>query len=184
MQVSSEALDDEVRLTVEAAIDITNAINDGADAARVREILIDHRFGGASTASPVEIEEAFRSLTWLAGLIDALPAADLTEAVASTNRALAGRAVSPSVTAHDGSVLHIHWTSPDVPLGGSVVVDILMAIAQTLCDNGVDRFGRCAADGCTDVFYDATKNNTRRFCADPRCASRTHTANHRARQRT
>ncbi|MEO6571207.1 MAG: CGNR zinc finger domain-containing protein [Ilumatobacteraceae bacterium] len=31
------------------------------------------------------------------------------------------------------------------------------------------------------MFYDATKNRSRRFCSDPRCASRTHTAAHRAR---
>ena len=36
---------------------------------------------------------------------------------------------------------------------------------------------------CDHLFYDATRNGSRRFCSDPRCASRTHTADHRARQR-
>ncbi|MGL4297698.1 MAG: CGNR zinc finger domain-containing protein, partial [Candidatus Neomicrothrix subdominans] len=48
---------------------------------------------------------------------------------------------------------------------------------------GTARFGQCDASGCDWLFYDATRNRSRRFCSDPRCASRTHTADHRARRR-
>lgn len=183
MQVSSDTLADEVRLTVEAGFDIANAIRGDADAHQIHRLLIDHGFQSAVGASDLEIEEAYRSLRWLAGVVDGLIGAPLEDAVAAVNRALAGRAVAPSISSHDQMPLHIHWTSVEVPLGGRVVVDVLMALAQTLCDEGTSRFGLCEADGCGDVFYDATKNRSRRFCNDPRCASRTHTANHRARSR-
>ena len=62
-------------------------------------------------------------------------------------------------------------------------VDFLMALAQELCEHGTSRFGTCAATDCSHLFYDVTRKGSRRFCADPRCASRTHTADHRARQR-
>ena len=63
-----------------------------------------------------------------------------------------------------------------------VMADFLMALANELCDNGTKRFGRCAADDCDRLFYDTSRNGSRRFCSDPRCASRTHTADHRKRK--
>jgi predicted RNA-binding Zn ribbon-like protein len=118
----------------------------------------------------------------LARLATSLPGADLTETVTSVNGSLESSAIAPSLSAHDGFALHIHWTSPTTPFAHQVAVDLLMALAQTLCDHGVERFGRCAAEACEHVFYDSTKNRSRRFCSDPKCASRTHTAAHRARQ--
>jgi len=64
-----------------------------------------------------------------------------------------------------------------------VIADMLMAICFDVCEHGTTRFGVCAAADCEHLFYDATRNGSRRFCSDPRCASRTHTAEHRARRR-
>jgi len=86
--------------------------------------------------------------------------------------------------AHDGAGPHLHWTPTTATFDQQVVADVLMALAHELCDNGTNRFGRCAASGCDDLFYDGTRNRSRRFCDDPKCASRTHTAQHRARRRT
>lgn len=182
MHVTGGARDDDIRLTVEAAFDLANAMLDGADPETVRRILVEHDFSGAEVADNVEVVETHRSLAWLAALLDDLPGADVRDAVAVVNRALAGRAVTPMLASHDHYPLHIHWTTDTVPLSGRVVVDILMALGEVLCDHGTERFGRCDAAGCDALFYDATKNRSRRFCNDPRCASRTHTANHRARK--
>ena len=84
---------------------------------------------------------------------------------------------------HDGAPLHIHWTPSTATFDDQVIADILMALAQEVCDHGTTRFGRCAATDCDHLYYDATRNGSRRFCSDPRCASRTHTADHRARRR-
>ena len=105
---------------------------------------------------------------------------DTVEWVNARTRPTADRAVRGD--AH-GAPLHIHWTPSTASFDDQVIADILMALAQEVCDHGTKRFGRCAATDCDHLYYDATRNGSRRFCADPRCASRTHTADHRARRR-
>ncbi len=184
MHVNAESLDEEVRTTVDALMELTNLVNDGgADLPeRLRRVLIDHDFVRAVTASDDEMQAFADRCLSLARLVTSLPEADLASTVAHVNGSLESSAIAPSLSAHDGFALHIHWTSASTPFAHQVAVDLLMALAQTLCDHGVDRFGRCAADHCQHVFYDATKNRSRRFCSDQRCASRTHTAAHRARR--
>jgi predicted RNA-binding Zn ribbon-like protein len=175
----------EIRLTLEAMVDLLNALDDAGDtgSADVRSILDRHAFTRAAAAPAAAILRVELRMRALADRLTDLPSADVTATVAWINRALVDLHVTPSLTAHDGAGLHIHWTPANAPFDDQVVTDILMALAQELCDHGTSRFGRCAASDCDHVFYDATRNGSRRFCADPRCASRTHTADHRARQR-
>ena len=189
MHVNAESLDEEIRITVDALMELTNVVNDHdivlperSRLERLRKVLVDHYFVRAVTASEVEMQEFADRCVSLARLVTPLPEADLASTVARVNASLGASAIAPSMSAHDGFALHIHWTSASTPFAHQVAVDLLMALARTLCDHGVDRFGRCAADHCEHVFYDATKNRSRRFCSDPRCASRTHTAAHRARR--
>ncbi len=179
--------DTEVRLTIEALVDLVNALSDAAgpdgEAVDVRMLLHEHRFSratGASAAAIARIEERVGAM--IATLL-ALPGADPEPTVAWINTQLAGIHITPSLTDHDGADLHIHWTPASATFDDQVVADFLMALAQELCDHGTSRFGTCAASDCEHLFYDVTRNGSRRFCADPRCASRTHTADHRARQR-
>ena len=111
----------------------------------------------------------------LTALPDSLP----EPTVAWINARLSDIHITPSLTDHDGADLHIHWTPASATFDDQVVADFLMAVAQEVCDHGTSRFGICAATDCEHLFYDATRNGSRRFCADPRCASRTHTADHR-----
>lgn len=199
MHVNADSLEAEVRLTVDAATELANVLageplpgaggDDGREAGaetdtlgRLRRVLADHDFLRARDASEAELSAFADRMRSVARLVRALPGAPLPNAVAAVNAELEAAAIAPSLSAHDGFPLHIHWTAPNTPFAHQVVVDLLMAIAQTLCDHGTERFGRCAAGDCDRVFYDSTKNRSRRFCADPRCASRTHTAAHRARQ--
>lgn len=189
MHVNAESLAAEVRLTVDAATEVANVIageplpdHEPLDRLeQLRAVLVDHDFRRASVASDAELAAFADRVLSTARLVRGLPGSDLADAVAALNAELDAAAIAPSLSAHDGFPLHIHWTAPSTPFAHQVVVDLLMALAHTLCDRGAERFGRCAADDCTRVFYDATKNRSRRFCADPRCASRTHTAAHRAR---
>jgi predicted RNA-binding Zn ribbon-like protein len=172
---------DEIRLTVDAAIELTNTLS--GDGTPIRSLLIEHGFSRAPTAGEAELAEVVRRFGPVAAIIATLPGAALADAVVAVNTELAACPLAPSVVAHDGAPLHIHWTHSTASFGVQVVADVLMALALTLCEHGTDRFGRCAAAGCSRLFYDATKNRSRRFCSDPRCASRTHTAQHRARLR-
>jgi hypothetical protein len=184
MFVRADSLDEELRVTIDAAMELANVIADAEPglAERLRNVLVVHDFVRAKTASPPELEAFVDRSVPLARLFTALPDLGLADAVARVNGALEASAIAPSLSSHDGFALHIHWTSATTPFAHQVAVDLLMGLAQTLCDHGVDRFGRCAAEGCEHVFYDSTKNRSRRFCSDTRCASRTHTAAHRARR--
>ncbi|HYN32206.1 MAG TPA: CGNR zinc finger domain-containing protein [Ilumatobacteraceae bacterium] len=178
--------DTEIRLTLEAMVDLVNALTDAqrGDTADVRDLLHAHGFTRARGASAASIRRVESQLTHMLGTLMALATADRAPTATWINGELAERHITPSLTAHDGAGLHIHWTPTSAAFDEQVVADILMALAQEICDHGTDRFGTCAAVDCDRLFYDATRNGSRRFCSNPRCASRTHTADHRARQRS
>lgn len=190
MYVRADSLDEEVRVTVDAAVELANLIagESHPDVAalerpeQIRAVLVAHDFQRGRGAGTVELAALADRLLPIARLVRSLPDIGLADAVGALNGQLEAAAIAPSLSAHDGFALHIHWTGPSTPFAHQVAVDVLMALAQTLCDHGVERFGRCAAGDCERVFYDTTKNRSRRFCTDPRCASRTHTAAHRARR--
>jgi len=190
MYVRAESVDDDIRVTVDAMVELANVVG-GAPRAeledldpleQVRAVLVDHGFIRARSASDAELAALVDRLVSVARLVDALPDRSLADSVAAVNAQLEASAISPSLSSHDDFPLHIHWTGPSTPFAHQVVVDLLMALAQLMIEHGVERFGRCAAGDCERVFHDTTKNGSRRFCADPRCASRTLTAAHRARR--
>lgn len=182
--VTSGHYDEEVRLTLEAATDIANALLESPDGdVGIRGALTAHGFSRAPDASAASVHRVEMRMRALLPKLRTLSGGDVDHAVRWVNDELASIRIEPSLTSHHGAPLHIHWTRAASTFDDQVVADILMAIAQELVDHGTDRFGVCGADDCEHLFYDATRNRSRRFCADPRCASRTHTADHRARRR-
>ncbi|MDY7099730.1 MAG: CGNR zinc finger domain-containing protein [Actinomycetota bacterium] len=171
----------EVRLTLETAVEAVNGLTDPAF--DLRATLGDAGFSGAEDADEAELDQLRSRVGDLAELIRSLPDREQDDAAAAVNAELAALELTPSIVDHDGVGPHLHWTPPTATFDVRVVTDIVMALARELCDNGTIRFGRCAAEGCDRLFYDGTRNRSRRFCSDPRCASRTHTADHRARRR-
>lgn len=193
MFVTAGHHDTEVRLTLEAMTDIANAqLDDEADGGTdsggdggvdIRHLLTDHGFTRAPEASAASIRRVDERMRALLPRLRSLPGGDVDAAVAWVNDELGSIQIAPWLISHHGAPLHIHWTRATSTFDDQVMADVLMAIAQELVDHGTDRFGECGADDCEHLFYDATRNGSRRFCADPRCASRTHTAQHRARRR-
>ena len=171
----------EIRLTLEVTFDLANSLADGTLDAR--RTLAEAGFSRSREASATSIKRLTTRLEELAPLMADLHRLDPTTAAARINEELTELPISPSVVEHDGVPAHIHWTPATARFDDQVMSDILMALAQEVCDHGTSRFGRCEASGCDDLFYDGTRNRSRRFCANPRCASRTHTADHRARHR-
>lgn len=171
----------EIRIILEVAFEMANDLNRGELDAR--RSLADAGFSRAEQASEASVQRVHHRIGELLGLIGDLSDLDVPEAVARVNEELTELPISPSVVDHGGVGPHIHWTPSTATFDDQVMADILMALAHELCDSGVIRFGRCAADGCDRLFFDGTRNRSRRFCSDARCASRTHTADHRARRR-
>lgn len=171
----------EIQLTIEVAFELANQLADGT--LETRRTLDDAGFSRAALASAASIDRVTHRLGDLAPLLSELHRLDTTAASKRINEQLTDLPIAPSISEHDGLPAHIHWTPINATFDDQVISDIVMALAQEVCERGTARFGRCDASGCDWLFYDATRNRSRRFCADPRCASRTHTADHRARQR-
>jgi hypothetical protein len=174
--------DAEVRLTIEGAVDLVNALRSGEH--DTRALLHRHAFSRALAASDLEIQRLDTRFSELLDRFESIPDAPETETVEWVNAEIDRLLISPSMVVHEGAPLHIHWTPSTAGFDDQVIADVMMALAHELCDHGVRRFGRCAAADCEHLYYDATRNGSRRFCSDPRCASRTHTAEHRARRRS
>ncbi|MEZ5380322.1 MAG: CGNR zinc finger domain-containing protein [Microthrixaceae bacterium] len=170
----------EIRVTLETTFELANDLrNDTLDA---RRTLTKAGFTRSNQASAASLTRLTARLEALLPLLEELHRLDPTTASALVNEELTELPISPSIVEHDGGPAHIHWTPETGKFDDQVITDILMALAKELCDHGTERFGRCEASDCEALFYDGTRNRSRRFCADPRCASRTHTAEHRARK--
>ena len=188
MQVASVTQSD-ARLTLETVVALLNGLAPADDGDTttpfdVRATLIEAGFTRAPKASAASIARLGPRVDDLRAVFEALPGLPVDDAAQAVNEQLAELTIVPAVVRHDGVDPHLHWTSSAATFDDQVVADILMALALELCEDGTDRFGRCAAVDCDRLFFDSTRNRSRRFCDDRRCASRTHTADHRARRRS
>ena len=160
--------DTEIRLTLEAMVDLVNTIGDAGDQPPdVRGLLDRHGFTRASHAPGTSIRRVGTRMGEIAPTLAGLATADPLPTVVWINAELAALDITPSLTSHDDAPLHIHWTPASAAFDEQVIADILMALAQEICDHGTTRFGTCAASDCEHLFYDTTRNGSRRFCADP-----------------
>ncbi len=176
----ASAAQSEIRITLEVTVALVNDI--ASDELDARMTLDANGFPRASNASNASVQRLSQRLMALSPLVSSLPDLDDPTAMRRVNEELTELPISPSIVDHGEVGPHLHWTPSTATFDDQVVSDILMALALELVENGTIRFGRCAADGCERLFYDGTRNRSRRFCDDARCASRTHTADHRARR--
>lgn len=171
----------EIRLTILTVVDLVNGFRAGV--VDVKSVLFEAGFPRAQRASSSSVKRLERRLRDIESLMASLPGSNVAQAMAQINEELTELPICPSIVDHDGVGPHLHWTPSTATFDDQVMADILMALAQELCDTGTSRFGQCGASNCEDLFFDATRNGSKRFCTDPKCASRTHTAGHRARKK-
>ncbi len=103
-------------------------------------------------------------------------------AVAIVNGLLRDADARPQLVRHDGWDYHVHATSSEAPLADRIAVDAAMAFVDVIRTKQLDRLRICAADDCSDVLVDLSKNHSRRFC-DQGCGNRANVAAYRARLR-
>ncbi|MFI9504372.1 CGNR zinc finger domain-containing protein [Nocardia sp. NPDC052566] len=96
------------------------------------------------------------------------------------NALLAKTASQPYISTHDDRLPHLHFSRLEAPVDERVKAYTAMGLATLFCEDP-DRIGRCARDGCTEVFVDISRNGRRRFCST-RCSTRVHVAQHRSRR--
>lgn len=102
------------------------------------------------------------------------------EAVPRVNSMLSEASALPFLVRHDDHDWHIHATEPTAPLAERIRVEVAMALIDVIRSNEWGRLRSCAADDCTGIFVDLSKNGSKRFCS-VRCGNRVNMVQHRAR---
>jgi predicted RNA-binding Zn ribbon-like protein len=100
-------------------------------------------------------------------------------AISEINRILGRSAGSRSIEPHpDGGFTRNFVTVGDVFAG--LLIPVIESAADALVTNELTRVRRCADPRCRRVFYDSTRNGTRRWCEMATCGNRAKAARHRA----
>jgi predicted RNA-binding Zn ribbon-like protein len=121
-----------------------------------------------------ELRERLRGL-WLTK--------DRAEAARIVNDILREADAQPFLTKHDELDWHLHLTSPEAPLAHRIGAEAAMGFLDLIRSDDLDRLRICAADDCSDVLVDMSKNRSKRYCDTGNCGNRTNVAAYRARLR-
>lgn len=96
------------------------------------------------------------------------------------NGLLARASAYPRLTNHAGDGWHMHYRDPSIPLGSVIRALVGVGTALHLTGRGMNRLGRCAAEGCNTVFADVSRTGRQRYCSTA-CSNRDAVRRHRAR---
>jgi predicted RNA-binding Zn ribbon-like protein len=117
----------------------------------------------------------------LSAILESLTRRDIDRAAAQLNELLSAHPAHPYLAKENG-LWRLHHHPADAPLVPMYTAICAEALARTIGEGNADRFGRCEANNCDRLFFDSTKNGTKRFCST-RCQSRTKVATFRHRAR-
>ena len=175
--------------SLELAVDLVNSENpvSGRDEltgpGELARFLTEHKLGLSLSRTPSESDVAqVRKLRSL--LRQVFEAADADRAGEILNGLLAKSGARPELTNHDGQEWHLHYSPPGTPSAPRMTAETAMAMSVVIAADGFDRLRVCEGDRCIDVFVDASRNKSRRFCSPSVCGNRASVAAYRARQKT
>jgi predicted RNA-binding Zn ribbon-like protein len=163
----------------EASAALLNA--DLADADALVAHLADRSWLHPSV-TPDDVVELREFQVGLRPVFEASEAGEVSAVVTRLNDLLARHPITPMISEHDPSNLHMHVANSAASVAELLIGESLMGLATLVCDLGATRLGVCHASPCTHVFVDTSPNQSRRYCSD-RCSSRANVAAYRARQR-
>jgi predicted RNA-binding Zn ribbon-like protein len=96
---------------------------------------------------------------------------DREQAVVAVNQMLRDARALPQLVRHDDLDWHIHATDPQAPLAERIRVEAALALTDVIRMNEMGRLRECAADHCTGLLLDLSRNGSKRFCT-VRCGNR------------
>jgi len=175
--------DTEIALGETAAL--VNTLSDDGDALLTRAgldtFLARHPFSGLVAGDAEELAAVRRLRERLRAFwaVD-----DRDEAAELVNALLADCATSPYLSRHDQFDWHLHVTRPDAPLADRIGAEAAMGFLDLVRADALGRLRTCAAEDCSDVLVDLSRNHSKRYCDSGNCANRAHVAAYRARKRT
>lgn len=130
-------------------------------------LLDAHEYSGrfdrdeAELASVIRVRDEVRAL-W------SLPR---DEQVAELNRWLREVGALPVLVRHDRFDWHLHATEAHAPLADRMRAEGALAIAEIVRADQTARMRVCAADDCSGLLFDQSRNGSKRFCS-VRCGNR------------
>ncbi|MEO6504522.1 MAG: CGNR zinc finger domain-containing protein [Terrimesophilobacter sp.] len=158
------------------------ASNSGEDeltgVAELEALLDEHDYSGRRDHNTAELAEIrglrteFRRYWTL----------DRDEVAAVVNAVLRQERALPQLARHGDWDWHVHATAPDAPLVSRMRVEAAMAFIDVLRTDDFDRLRECAADDCTAVLVDLSRNRSKRYCDVGNCGNRMNVIAYRARQ--
>ena len=176
------AHDTELALAESAAL--VNTLSDGVDELATRAgldaFLQRYPFPGVRLGT----EEELASVRRLRERLRAMwTARDRDEVAEMVNDLLADSAARPYLSRHDEWDWHLHVTRPDAPLADRIGAEAAMGFLDLVRSDDLDRLRLCAADDCSDVLVDLSRNKSKRYCDTGNCGNRANVAAYRARKR-
>ncbi|MCR8670128.1 CGNR zinc finger domain-containing protein [Agrococcus sp. HG114] len=164
--------------SLEFIADVCNRRREGelTTAASLRRLCAEWGFPGTSTVTKADAEATWAVLPTIERMWDA----DRDTVAALVNRVFEQSDARPRLARHDDSDWHLHGLPAGAPLADVIAVDAAMALADLVRLDDLARCSRCADDRCERMFFDLSRNRSRRFCST-RCQSRTNVAAFRAR---
>lgn len=147
------------------------------DRAGIEERTREH---GMTMRFPVASDDHVETRRVIDEWLRVVDARDADERAALLNAQMAAVAAYPRLTDHDGEGWHLHYRDTDEALPRVLAAVISVGTSLHLVTRGMHRLSRCAAEPCTNVVVDVTRNGRQRFCS-VRCANRAAVRRHRAR---
>jgi predicted RNA-binding Zn ribbon-like protein len=117
----------------------------------------------------------------LHGVFAAVAADRVDDAASQVNVLLHRTGARPRLDRHDGEPWHLHFHGSDASLVNGWAAGCATSLAIALGSELYGRLGVCTADRCDRVYFDTSRNGTRRFCSTA-CQNRMKAAAFRARQ--
>ncbi len=108
--------------------------------------------------------------------------AAVRKSVADLNGLLRELGAQPQLTDHDGA-WHWHYARARAPLAERVATTCVVALLTAIADGGAARLRVCDRTECGNVFVDASRPGSRRFCDAKGCGNRVHASAYRERKR-
>ena len=90
---------------------------------------------------------------------------DDQQAMARLNALLVQFPIQPEMTNHDDQRWHVHLASQGA-IGDRFAAAAIISVALLVSMVGVSRLGICAIASCDQVFIDASRGRSRRYCAE------------------
>lgn len=174
---TEEALDFVVALCNTAPGASRSGRDELATVGQLTEFLGRYRYTGRFDHDETELREVLETR----GLLRHVWTLDRDDAVTAVNQMLRDARALPYLTRHDESDWHIHATELDAPLAERVRVEAALAIIDVIRMNEMGRLRICAADDCTGLVLDLSRNGSKRFCT-VRCGNRMNMIAFRERQ--